>query len=281
LLKLIFHTSAAEFLDTSGAFLLRNEIANCVMLGSALRIRDKVGKHGTGTYFASMQSNGETCAVAFFSPTRPLQLTSMSPAMLELLIYDMRQRNLTPSEISSDAQTAREFAVRWSEINKLEYIEDHTFRVYQLQKLIPPKAVVGRLRVASPADVKLVAEWAEAFDTEVEFGDAPGIRDLVLLALQEQRMYVWDVGGPVCMLMRNAPTPNAERVSVVYTPPEQRGKGYGAAANAALAQIILDSGKRYACLFSEVRNPISNKMYVNIGYEVVCDVYRYKFLVPA
>lgn len=248
------------------------------MLGSSMRLRDKPGRNDSCAYFASIQRNDQTVASAFFAANKPMHATSMSPAMIDLLIDDMQRRNLSPDDLSADEQTAREFAARWSKASNVDFIEDYPLRIYQLQKIIVPRPVTGELRLADRADAKQAADWAEAFDSEVDFGDAQGIRDMVLIALEERRLYLWDDGGAVSMLLRNQPTPNAERVSVVYTPPDKRGKGYGAAANAALAQIILDSGKRYACLFAEVGNPVSNKMYLSIGYQAVCDVHRYKLV---
>ncbi|MGB8857584.1 MAG: GNAT family N-acetyltransferase [Burkholderiales bacterium] len=277
MLNLICHANAGDFLRADETFLLADEIANCVMLGSAIRMRDKPGKSDRGTYFASIMQDGKTVAAAMYAPDRPLNLTPMQPAMIELLTADLQQRNLAPRHLTADEATAREFADLWVPLNRVECIEDSGLRIYQLQKVIQPRPTSGRLRLGTNADAGLAAEWAAAFDVEVGFGDAQGIKEMVLIGLDEKRLYFWDDAGPVSMLLRNAPTPNAERVSVVYTPPECRGRGYGAAANAALAQLILDSGKRYACLFADINNPISNAMYLNIGYQPVRDVHRLEF----
>jgi uncharacterized protein len=276
-MKLIVHQDAKHFLLTAQTFLMQAEIAHCVMLGSTIRMRDKPSNKDDGSYFASIEQNGKTLAAIMYAPNRPLNLTPMQPEMIELLANDLHQRHLAPENLSADEATASAFAHRWGELNNVDSIKDYGLRIYQLQNVTPPRSTSGSLRPGNSADAKTAATWAEAFDAEVDFGDAQGIRDMVLIALSENRLYFWDDGGAVSMLLRNAPTPNSERVSVVYTPPECRGKGYGAAANAALAQIILDSGKRYACLFADVNNPVSNKMYLKIGYEVVCDVARYKF----
>jgi predicted GNAT family acetyltransferase len=278
LLTLKHHNSASEFLTAAQPLLMQAEIQHCVMLSAPLRMRDKPNKHDVGSYFATIEQNGKTIAAAFCPPRKWLNLTALPRDAITLLVEDMRLHQAMPELVVAHAETASQFAQTWSKANGISYSEDYGLRIYQLERVIPPRTTSGALRLGEIKDEKLVAEWSEAFDDEVDFGDASAIKGLMLTALQEQRLYLWDDGGPVSMLARNAPTQNSDRVSVVYTPPELRGKGYGAAANAALAQIILDSGKRYACLFADINNPVSNKMYLKIGYEVVCDVARYKFL---
>ncbi len=277
-MKLISYNDAKDFLTAAEVFLLKDEIARCVMLSAPTRMRDKPNKKDEGTYFATLEQNGKTIAAAFCPPRNWLNLTPLPESAVELLVEDMQQHQVKPELVVADATTALSFAQAWSKANDIQYSQDYGLRMYQLERVIPLRATPGSLRLGEAKDAKRVAEWSAAFDAEVAFGDASAITGLMLMALQEQRLYLWDDGGPVSMLARNAPTPNSERVSVVYTPPHKRSKGYGAAANAALAQIILDSGKRYACLFADINNAISNKMYLNIGYEVVCDLERYKFL---
>ena len=277
-MKLTHQKDAAAFLLAAQDFLLQAEVANCVLLSAPTRMRAKPGKNDSGSYFTTIEQNGKVIAAAFCPPRKWLNLTPLPFDAIALLVEDMRLHQAMPELVVADAETARRFAQAWAKANDIQYVEDYGLRMYQLERVIPPRPTAGALRLGDMKDEVLVGNWSAAFDVEVDFGDASAIQVLMLTALQEQRLYLWDDGGPVSMLARNAPTQNSERVSVVYTPPELRGKGYAAAANAALAQLIIDSGKRYVCLFADIRNTISNKMYVKIGYEVVCDMARYKFL---
>ena len=63
----------------------------------------------------------------------------------------------------------------------------------------------------------------------------------------------------------------------MYTPPEQRGHGYASAATAALSQLLLERGRRFCFLFTDLANPTSNHIYQTIGYQPVCDVDIYHF----
>jgi uncharacterized protein len=277
-MKLIVHQDAHSFLAAAEKFLLQTEIENCVLLGAALRMARRARESDNGTYFASVVQHKKTVAAAIWQPSNFVLLTRAPSEAIALLADDMQGRALRLPGVSAQATEARLFAERWSATSGAAIEQDYTLRMYQLEKVIHAPTVAGKLRLAQPADAPITGTWALAFDGEVDFGNPEQIKWLVLSALEEKRLYVWENGEVVSMLLHNSPTPHSDRVSVVYTPPAQRGKGYGAAANAALAQIILDSGKHYACLFADADNPISNKMYLRIGYQPVCDVHRYKFI---
>jgi predicted GNAT family acetyltransferase len=67
------------------------------------------------------------------------------------------------------------------------------------------------------------------------------------------------------------------RVTLVYTPPSRRGRGYASACVAALSAMLLGGGRRFCYLFTDLANPTSNRIYAKIGYRPVCDVDVYRF----
>ena len=89
---------------------------------------------------------------------------------------------------------------------------------------------------------------------------------------------LWEVEGIVVSMAGFAgPTPNGIRVAWVYTPPENRGKGFAGACVAALSQKLLDDGRKFCFLYTDLANPISNHVYLKIGYEPVTDATVYSF----
>ena len=49
------------------------------------------------------------------------------------------------------------------------------------------------------------------------------------------------------------------------------------ALTAAASQDQLDRGRQFVFLFTDLANPTSNKIYMDIGYEPVCDAVDYAF----
>ena len=66
------------------------------------------------------------------------------------------------------------------------------------------------------------------------------------------------------------------RINRVYTPPEFRGRGYASNLVASLSRHLLDSGRKFCFLFTELANPTSNKIYQQIGYHPVSDFRHWK-----
>jgi predicted GNAT family acetyltransferase len=60
-------------------------------------------------------------------------------------------------------------------------------------------------------------------------------------------------------------------VNAVYTPPEQRGRGFATACVARLSARLLAEGRRQCVLFTDLANPTSNAIYARIGYRGVAD----------
>jgi predicted GNAT family acetyltransferase len=73
------------------------------------------------------------------------------------------------------------------------------------------------------------------------------------------------------------PTPHGMRIGPVYTPPEHRRQGYASAATSAVSQHLLDGGRRFCFLYTDLANPTSNHIYQEIGFQSVCDVEVYRF----
>jgi predicted GNAT family acetyltransferase len=63
----------------------------------------------------------------------------------------------------------------------------------------------------------------------------------------------------------------------VYTPAHLRNCGYATSCVAALTRRVLESGKKFCCLYTDLANPTSNSIYQKIGYHPICDVQDWIF----
>ena len=136
------------------------------------------------------------------------------------------------------------------------------------------------MRLAEPREDELVAEWLYEFHLEALPNEPSSLadhREAAKIRLADQDLYLWDDGQPVALAGRQRPTPHGVCIGPVYTPLHFRRKGYATALTAALSQLLLDSGKRFTALFTDLSNPVSNSIYQKIGYQPVCDFDLYRF----
>jgi predicted GNAT family acetyltransferase len=133
-------------------------------------------------------------------------------------------------------------------------------------------------------DRELLVSWLDAFAAEASEGvDAPAqhAERWIDARLGGAGGFVlWDDEGPVSLAGWGGRTPNGVRIGPVYTPPEHRRRGYGSAVTAAASAEQLAAGRRFCFLYTDLANPTSNRIYVAIGYEPVCDSVDYAFESP-
>jgi GNAT superfamily N-acetyltransferase len=155
--------------------------------------------------------------------------------------------------------------------------------VFQLDTVIPPSPSDGVARPGRNEEEDLLAGWAAAFQEEA-LGEpnAEGARRIVERNLtgppNDVGLWVYEVGGePRSTSSYGGATPNGIRVNLVYTPPEHRGKGYASNLVAAQSQWLLENGRRFCFLYTDLANPTSNAIYQRIGYRQVAESADYRF----
>jgi predicted GNAT family acetyltransferase len=142
--------------------------------------------------------------------------------------------------------------------------------------------VQGSARVVTAEDATLLADWLQEFGREAVPDDPPASREALEKVAGEGRHLFWTADGrPVSVAGVARRLTTVAAVAPVYTPPDQRGRGYGAAVTATLATGLLSEGKTAVCLYTDLRNAASNRCYAKIGFTGVCDAFVYHRLPPA
>jgi len=94
-----------------------------------------------------------------------------------------------------------------------------------------------------------------------------------------RRLYLWETpaGEAVSLAGRSGRTPSGVRIGPVFTPPEQRGRGYGEALVAAVSRRELDEGARACYLYTDLDYGASNRVYLRVGYEMIGESAELRF----
>lgn len=150
---------------------------------------------------------------------------------------------------------------------------------YELLKVsFPAQPAQGKMRFARVGDQETLEKFVRRFfiDCDVPEAQSPTLNEDVIKTVQrllsKQAVVLWETDGvPVAMAGKVREASLGSAVSLVYTPPEYRGRGYASALVAHLSQHILDQGSPRCLLFTDARNPTSNAIYQKIGYVYKCD----------
>jgi hypothetical protein len=273
---------AGALLERAGGYLAAREAEHNLLLGIAGRLVTQPNLYGEETpYLAAVEQAGDVVAVAIRTPPFGVLLSEIAePAALDVVTADLRDEYRSLPGVTGPPEAARRFAELWAAATGCEVRRGFALRVFAISEVVPPQDVSGRMRKAGQSDRELLIEWLGAFTSETNAPSLPAARaaDDLLSRGGDLGAYLWEDGAqPVSLAAGGSPTPNGARIGPVYTPPESRGRGYASALTAALTQALLDGGRRFCFLFTDLANPTSNRIYQRIGYRAVTDVDEYRF----
>jgi GNAT superfamily N-acetyltransferase len=267
-----------SFLIRAEPWLLGREAENNLVVGIAYSLAAGADWFEPPLYLATVESAGSVVGVAYRTPPHKLGVSRMPLAAVPALVADAAMvYDGLPAVLGPEAVAAR-FGELWASERGCRARPGMAQRIYSLTRVTPPRdPPPGAMRPALPDEAELLVRWAEGFgsDTGIGLGDtARRIADLI----EHGQLFVWTDGGPVSMAAGVGDTPNGARVGYVYTPPDERGRGYASALTAAVSQTVLDRGKDFCCLYTDRSAATPNHIYQEIGYRPVCDVMDVEFV---
>ncbi len=270
------------------SYLSKNEAENNLPLGILNGVISGEYQH-ENPYMAYVEQDGMHKIACLCTPPYPVIFSyQKSPPADEILnmvltdLIDFLEDKFIG--ISGNKELAARTKELWEEMTGGDAELQIALRIYKLEKVLTATGNFGLMRPAEKRDRRLLIKWFTGFyrDAMQEDPDPTRARKQVELYLKSdpkvRGLTIWEKKGiPVSMAGYAGPTPNGIRIGAVYTPPEQRKKGYASAVTAGLSQHLLDLGYRFCFLFTDLLNPTSNHIYQQIGYKPVCDVDRYVF----
>jgi predicted GNAT family acetyltransferase len=285
-MRLTVYEQVEPFLHRVRDELEQQEVRNCLLLGIALRLQSHPESVSRQPHLATIEDGSKLVATALMTPPHNLVLASADPGdeeAWELLARHWQAEGWPMPGVLGPSQVALSFAQTWQRLTGQPYRESKPERVFELTQVIAPRPGPGHLRTATLDDLELVLTWVQAF-TEEALPDAPEedaeeTRQLWVRRIEQGSVHLWvlEDGEIVSLAVQNRPVSTVISIGPVYTPPEQRGKGYASRCVAMLSQLLLDKGWRRCSLFTDLTNPISNSIYQKIGYRAVCDFNKYLF----
>jgi predicted GNAT family acetyltransferase len=269
---------ANEFLERAGEFLAAREAEHNLILGLSGRLCDNPHIYGDEQpYFGVAEEGARVLGAAMRTPPHNLILSELDDERaIDALAEDVRAAFSELPGVLGPRAAAERFVSLWGVPGRLVLSQC----AHRAENVTAPPGVPGRMRDYEESDRELVLRWLDAFVAEALPGGSPETSESALDHRQgdpDGGFVFWEDGEPVSLAGYGGPTPNGIRIGPVYTPPELRRRGYATALTAALTQRLLDGGRRFCFLFTDLANPTSNSIYQAIGYRPVTDLDVWKF----
>lgn len=219
-------------------------------------------------------ANGAVSGAFLQTPPHPLLLTDLPDvAAVQSLVEVLRASGRPLAGVNAPQPVAEAVADAWRAATGAVAREGMRHRLYLLGELtVPSPAPAGAPRVAIAEDLDLLLAWFVDFSQEV--GDPViNAQRAVVDRLDYGGLTLWEAdGAPVSMAgITRLLEGGGIRIGPVYTPKSLRGRGYAAAATAAVCQSAFDRGAREVSLFTDLANPTSNALYQRLGFRPLGD----------
>jgi predicted GNAT family acetyltransferase len=263
-----------SYLAAADDFLRSRPVGNTIQLSvlATIQARGQAAFGSSPPLFGWWCSpDGSVDGAFLVTPPYPALLARLSAPKATSLAEALSARGLRLAGVNSEQGTASSFAAAWAQLTGTQSRVSRRIRLFRLQAIVPPSPwPPGSARVATEIDRELLESWFSAFHQEIgEDVRSPAAVDDRLsyggLTLWESR------GAPVSLAGITRTVAGVARVGPVYTPPDQRKRGYGAAVTAAVSLAALDAGAQQLVLFTDLANPTSNALYPRLGYRPVED----------
>lgn len=276
-----YTSEAGEYLDRVGEFLRRRPVEHSVLLNAAAtHIREEVVGAESNLWFWVEDDDDEVVAAAQHTPPHGAYL-SIGPAeaMRRLARALWRLRPGLPG-VTGLGTAPQEFATEWSRLGGPRATSGMRQGLYAADEVNIPSGIAGRLRPAAGGDASRIRVWADQFFAEAGVTSSAG--DWVVPRIAAGLLFVWEAGGAVVsMASVTVAQGGVSRVSLVYTPPENRNRGFASACVAALTARELATPGRTCMLYTDLANPTSNEIYQGVGYRRVGDAVELRFATPS
>jgi GNAT superfamily N-acetyltransferase len=272
-------TDPEAFLAATEAFLRAAPAENTVTLTTVEALRGRDPEPDAAHLLGWSQPPGGAVGGAFIlTPPYPVNLSAMPPPAVVALAGALHDDGREITGVHGSLAEAEAFAGAWTERTGDRSRLWRRMRLHRLDALVAPDpGPPGEAVVAGAEHRDLAVAWFRAFAAEIE--EPP--RDVVPLVeaqIDYGGLMLWLVDGePVSLAGRTRLVAGMLRVAPVYTPPEHRGRGYGAGATTAVTRVAIDAGAEEILLFTDLANPTSNRLYQRLGYSPVAEIVSLRF----
>ena len=269
------YEDAKEFAEIAEPIVEKHEDVFSLFYGILQAI--KMGKYDN-PFMAAIKEGDEVYALLQMTPPHPINLViddeSRIDDVIEFITRQLIEKKVPVTSVISLKQWAELFAEKWEvrtgERQKL-LMDQGIYRLDEVDETLAMSP--GSWRYATTEDHSLIVKWFSLFeeDTNLEKTPIELIKEKVALFIEAQEVFLWEAEGKVVSMMKKSrPTQNSVTVSLVFTPKEERKKGYARTMVAHGSKELLKEYD-FCVLYTDMLNPTSNKIYKEIGYKHIAD----------
>ncbi len=268
------HTSDSvdEYASAVQAFLEQDPCARNVLLTVIDLVRVAPESYSAPPSFWWVTTDsGEVCGAVSWTPPYPVLVSAMpddaAPNVAASMVARATSLGIRPPGVNGPEQSGHSIAAAWTASTGDTIERARTILLNELDHLVDVPVPPGSARLATLEDVPLLAQWLEAFATEVDLVVGLDPRAAAERSVRAGTVDVWTVDAtPVCYVGHRT-AGGVVRIGPVYTPHEHRNHGFARRLTYEVTARALARPDVQRCmLFTDADNPVSNSIYRQAGY---------------
>ena len=259
------------FWNDTKELLEKDEWYNCLMIGNCIEGIEK----GINDWFMVTITDHYNIELIMLY-RKPWKLILYSPTnnysdeILELAASEIYKYDKELLGVNSEKSVANKFAKYYCGLSNMKYSVHAGLRILLLENLENGKLledITYRKCTLNDKDtlIKYIQDFMkEALNEECDYDKAEEKFNKYF----EKGYYVLEKDNKiVCQANISRIMKYGKCVSSVYTPKEEREKGYAYNLIYRISRDLINSGDKYCILYTDDSNPISNHVYEKIGYK--------------
>jgi uncharacterized protein len=267
----VFVDQPEPVLELAGDLLSAQPVVNNLILSL---LTERAAYPQAGRYWVVIDGHQPVGLVLQSPLDFPAAITPMPVDAVDTVVKTIVAAGVTLPGVAGEAGTAARFAGQLTELTGTGAEPFNGQRIYELKGVPAFDNASGHLRRADTADCQLILGWMRGFGEET--GERHMPEEVIARRVAAGQFWLWQDNDACSVAAHTAPVGGVSRVQAVYTPPELRCRGYAGACVSALSARLHDAGNR-CILYTDLANPVSNKLYRRIGYRAVVECLRYRF----
>jgi predicted GNAT family acetyltransferase len=283
-MEIINPKNAGDFFQRVHLVLEKDELFGNLMYGLITKLVKNENHYGNEVPFY-ITASGDNEINIFGLMTPPHNMTVYSSKYndiaIDLFVNNIIEHYKSIPGINGEKLLVESIMDNYSGKTGKKYTLDKNLGIYKLEKVNEYQKPDGIFRQAEIKDREIIKKFYINFSNDCNemIIDDEKLDKNITADIVNNNYYVYENTEITSMARKQRPTKNGMAIGPVYTLNKYRNKGYGTALVSELSKTILNSGKTFCTLFTDLSNPTSNKIYQKIGYKYAGENISYKFAI--
>jgi GNAT superfamily N-acetyltransferase len=268
------HSSASvdDYAAAVQPFLEQDPCARNVLLTVIDTVREAPDSYSAPPSFWWVTTDsGDVCGASSWTPPYAFLVSDMpleaAPGVAAAMLERATSLGIRPPGVNGPERSAHAVAAAWTASTGDTIERARTILLNELDHLVDVPVPPGSARPATLEDVPLIAQWLEAFATEVDLVIGLDRRAAAERSVRTGTFDLWVADATAVCGVGHHTAAGVVRIGPVYTPPEHRNHGYGRRLTYEVtARALARPDVQRAMLFTDADNPVSNSIYRQAGY---------------